>query len=1093
MFGAEKIARTRFAPPRLGPYVIPRPHLMAHLEQAANCPVTVIKADPGYGKSTLLSQFVGATRRQTFWYSVTEVEADPLLYLLHLIYVFRTVYPTCGDKALSLLETETGSATLWEPAINAFVNDLLESLQTETLLIVDDYHLVDIPQINHVTEYLIERIPPRLHLIFTTRHTPNWQARIRWRAYGELLEITRADLAFSPDEVAVLFRQRTGKTISPREAEALASETEGWIMALQLLGEKMLPQVSGRQSMLQAINQLPGQLDALFDFLTQLVLNQHPPAMYRFMLQTSILAQMDPAICDFIRERSDSQEHLTYLEQHSLFLVRLGPDTWRYHQLFSDFLNRRAELDISERKLLHGKAAAYYLQKERQEEAIFHLLQAGSFAQAVELIAKIAPVMANQGRYGRLAEWIDNIPPDLQQNYPDLLLQRGDIFRFHSQFDSAFSCYEQARSCYQARSDDHSQSRALQGQALIYIDTVRPNLAIPLLKQALKLVDRKAYAERAELLLLLAENKINQGELGPGGRLYRRVYQLCGFEHLPEVDPRLSFRTGRLEETQQILAHMLKHDPLAKGGQRAPRSHREAILISAWVSAYLGNGDLARQQAEQGIQLAEALDSPLVKAVALQRLGHGWLTGPDYNATRAAEAYQAALEVLTSINLPRFYEESLWGLTLIEGLAGRFEQARGYAGQAIAILEEAGDAYWTWMCRLGLGIAAVLTEQADAPDFLGRAIQQGQLIGDRYGLCIAQLWLALHFVRTGQARQALPPLRQALQLAQTYHYQPIFTRITFLGPKDPNWLAILLSLLSPDDPLSVFAATLHAGLKETIQAAVGYGRGLAANMSTPLFVQTLGVFRVWYNGREIPPAAWRRDKALRLFQLLVTYRHNRSLLTREKILGILWGDVPARSAANSLRVALSSLRQSFGVSAASDEELVFIRRERNLLGFDMSAGVLVDADQFTLLIKEARRLRQAEPDRAIELYRQAADLYQGDYLEDCPYSDWAIEERERLLDLHLSATEDLATLLYQRGNFNQAAALCHHILDYDPLWEEAYRLLMSCHWRQGNRSLALRIYQRCVRRLKETLEVEPAPETQQLLQTILKTTPSSVS
>ncbi len=300
-------------------------------------------------------------------------------------------------------------------------------------------------------------------------------------------------------------------------------------------------------------------------------------------------------------------------------------------------------------------------------------------------------------------------------------------------------------------------------------------------------------------------------------------------------------------------------------------------------------------------------------------------------------------------------------------------------------------------------------------------------------------------------------------------------------------------MLPPDDPLTAFAATLHTGLKETIQAAVGYGRGLAANISTPLFVQTLGVFRVWYNGREIPPAAWRRDKALRLFQLLVTYRHSRSLLTREKILGMLWGDVPARPAANSLRVALSSLRQSFGVSAASDEELIFIRRERNLLGFDMSAGVLVDADQFTLLIKEARRLRRAEPDRAIELYRQAADLYQGDYLEDCPYSDWAIEERERLLDLHLSATEDLATLLYQRGNYNQAITLCHHILDYDPLWEEAYRLLMSCHWRQGNRSLALRTYQRCARRLKETLEVEPAPETQQLLQTILKITSSSSS
>ena len=121
------------------------------------------------------------------------------------------------------------------------------------------------------------------------------------------------------------------------------------------------------------------------------------------------------------------------------------------------------------------------------------------------------------------------------------------------------------------------------------------------------------------------------------------------------------------------------------------------------------------------------------------------------------------------------------------------------------------------------------------------------------------------------------------------------------------------------------------------------------------------------------------------------------------------------------------------------------------------------------------------------MYRQVADLYQGDYLQDCPYSDWAIEERERLLDLHLSAAEDLASLLYEQGNFNQAVTLCHHILDYDPLWEEAYRLMMRSYYQQGNRSLALRAYQRCVRRLKETLDVEPARETRELFQTILTT------
>ncbi len=130
-------------------------------------------------------------------------------------------------------------------------------------------------------------------------------------------------------------------------------------------------------------------------------------------------------------------------------------------------------------------------------------------------------------------------------------------------------------------------------------------------------------------------------------------------------------------------------------------------------------------------------------------------------------------------------------------------------------------------------------------------------------------------------------------------------------------------------------------------------------------------------------------------------------------------------------------------------------------------------------------MKESEFERAIELYRRATELYQGEYLLDCPYTNWAIEERERFLALYLLASEDLASLLLEQGNANETITLCHHILDQDPLWEAAYRLLMFCHWQQGNRSVALRTYQRCTHRLKESLGIEPALETNKLYQKIL--------
>lgn len=1081
MFGADIVTRTRLTIPRPQPNVVPRPRLIEHLGQTVNYPLTIVKADAGYGKSTVLADFVSNANLPAFWYGLAESDADPLLYLLHLIYAFRQAHPTCGDGALALLEREGGAAQLWGPAVNSLVNDLLDCLPDETILVLDDYHLIDRPDINDITERFIEHMPPQLHLILATRHTPNLPGRVRWRAHHELFEIGRADLAFTPDEITSLFRQRTGHTLPLREAEALAAETEGWIMALQLLGESLTTNTAGGQSMAQTIGQLPGQLDDLFDFLAQDVLARHPPEMQRFLVETSILPQMDVALCNAIRERTDSGRFLAYLDQHSLFLVRLGPDSFRYHHLFGDFLVRRGGLSQAERQALHSKAAAYYLGRGQRDEAIFHLLEAGDFEQAAQIISKIAWDMAQAGRYERLGEWIERIPAKYYVTYPVLLLGRGDVYRFHSRFRKAFDCYEQARCYFEAKGDNHGQARALQGQALIYIDTVRPVLAEPLLRQALRLVNRSAHRRRASMLLMLAENKVNRGWLRQGERLHRRVYHLCVFDDIPEVDPRLSIRAGRLDEAHRTVLQMLEKDPITKGGRRAPRSHRESILLLSWLNAYWGQGDLARRQAEQAIELAEELRSPIVKVVALERLGHAWLTGPDYDTGRARDAYEEALALTGSIHLPRFGVEALWGLTLIEGLQGRLAQARVYAQQAIDMLEAAGDAYWAWVCRLALGAAAVLTGSEAAPSILDEAIRQGQTVGDQYGLTVAHIWQALYYLQIGQERRAIAPLGQALHLAQTNRYGVLFTHITFLGPKDPAWLAALLTTLPADDPLNRFTAFLQPALKETTRHYIGLSLRLDAGASAPLYIQSLGPFRVWLKGQEIAPEAWRRDKALRLFQLLVTRRDRPGMLHREQILNTLWPDTPPDAAANGLRVALSALRQTLDPAHTPGVESPFLKREGELLRLNLSAGVRVDADEFTSLVEEARRLEATQPDRAVDLYRRAVGLYRGDYLQDCLYEDWVGEERERLLALYLSAAERLAFLLSQRGDCNEAINLCHRILDHDPLWEEAYRLLMACHWRLGNRSLALRTYQRCARRLKEELNVKPAASTHSLL------------
>ncbi len=323
------------------------------------------------------------------------------------------------------------------------------------------------------------------------------------------------------------------------------------------------------------------------------------------------------------------------------------------------------------------------------------------------------------------------------------------------------------------------------------------------------------------------------------------------------------------------------------------------------------------------------------------------MTGANHNITRAREAYQEALTLVEAINLPRFSEESWLGLILIAGLQGDLKQAELYATQAINLLQEAGDAYWAWVCHLSWGAAAVMCGHTIAPAILTQAIPQGEIIGDSYGLCLGYLWLALYYLRGGQTQQAIAPLQQALKLAKLNDYQAVFTRITFLGPKDPSWLAALLKILPAHHPLNPYVATLKPALQETINNSVGMNWRLDAKTSAPLYIQTLGPFRVWRHGLEIPATAWRREKALRLFQLLVTHRHTRTLLHREQILDIMWPDTSPDLAANGLRVVLSALRQTLNPDHTPKGKFAFLKRERDLLGLEMSAGILVDADEFT--------------------------------------------------------------------------------------------------------------------------------------------------
>ncbi|HEX7593265.1 MAG TPA: transcriptional regulator, partial [Anaerolineae bacterium] len=236
MLHEETILQTKLNPPRPPRSTLVRPRIDALLRDALDYRVTIVQASTGYGKSTALANLADGTT-PLFWYSASEGDADPQQFLAHLIAAFRRGLPALPETPLALLQ-ELGATPL---AMDALLNALNDTLVEPALLVIDDYHLAASNDVSARLDHFLSFLPPSLHVIVSTRYVerPPWEHFVAWRARGQVLEIKRDALAFTRDEIAVLFRDKYAHELSPRDAALLEEKTEGWPIALQLVWQEI--------------------------------------------------------------------------------------------------------------------------------------------------------------------------------------------------------------------------------------------------------------------------------------------------------------------------------------------------------------------------------------------------------------------------------------------------------------------------------------------------------------------------------------------------------------------------------------------------------------------------------------------------------------------------------------------------------------------------------------------------------------------------------------------------------------------------------------------------------------------------------------
>ncbi len=881
------ILATKLYLPPTRPDGVRRARLVDLLDQGASRPghkLTLISAPAGFGKTTLVSEWVAGAHpaRPAAWLALDAGDNDPARFLAYLVAAVQTRFPAAGHGMLGLLHSPQPPPA--EVMLTHLLNDLA-ALPEPFLLVLDDYHLIESKAVDGALSFLLDHLPPQMHLVILSRSDPLLPlARLRGR--GALAEVRVADLRFTPDEAAAFLNQTMGLQLAPGDIALLEDRTEGWITGLQMAALSM----QGRADAEAFIRAFAGSHRYVLDYLVDEVLQRQPEPVRRFLLETAILQRLCGPLCDAVTEVATGQAMLEFLERANLFLVPLDDERrwYRYHHLFADALlahvqqERPAALPV-----LHQRASLWYEAHDMPADAVHHAFAARDMARAATLVELVWPAMRRQRQEATYFGWVHALPDDVFRMRPVLSVDYAWALLDQGHYDAVEARLQDAERWLRAMDGDArpagmivvdkmqfralpaaiANARAYRAQALGDIaGTIRHA------QEALALLPADDAYERGTTAALLGLAYWASGDLERGHDAFA-----AGLASLQQGGGILIFVGGAV-----ILAHMRMaqgrlHDAIATyrralhvaqsgaGGQGTVRSAQEPRVLQGAAELYLGLGELALEQGdltgaraylEQGRALGEQASLPgfeylwcVVEARLCQAAGDAegafqWLD----KAERLY--YRSPIPDVQPIDALR---ARLWVAHGRLAEAQRWVRARGLSAQdELSYLREYDH---ITLARILLAQAAqeddAQSRQA-AMDLLARLLAAAEA-GDRAGRVVEILVLqALAADAEDDLPAAQAALLRALRLAEPDEHVRVF-----VDEGEP--LARLLRTLPAVEQRGSFAGRLLRALADREDppdnAAPPVALATAPRLVEPLSARELDVLRLLQSDLSGPEIA----------------------------------------------------------------------------------------------------------------------------------------------------------------------------------------------------------------------------------------------
>jgi len=1069
--------RTKLLPPRPAPEMLSRARLIQRLHTNLNLPVTLVTANAGSGKTTLVADFLRQQEQPFVWYQLDHTDADPSVFLGYLAYGIQQRVEGFGDSLFTYLQQAGELGEQSKTAVDVLLNEILEHVEQQLIIVLDDYHhLGTQTPVHALVDRLIAYLPDVVHLIIISRDIPPLTLA-RLRSQHSLALIDRTDLLFTDEETQELLRQVFGLALTPEQLREYGERTHGWITALQLVR-----QVAQRQAV-SALdqNKTPEPLAVLhqsehdiFEYFAEEVLAAESPATQGFLTRVALLDRIEVETCTRLYPDVQCSATLQALVRGNVFMTVASDargEEYRLHPLFHSFLRRRlrAESGANGVAAEHLRCAQYFLEHSGWEQAVRHLVEAGEFESAAKIIAEHGNAWIASGKLASLAALAEALPAAALTAHPRALAHRAEVARLRGEFEVARNLLRRASAALHERGDREGEAEALHSLATIARRRGDYQAAFEYLDGAVEL------ASPASVVRIKCGNTrglclVAMGEWTAAEREFRVALQSAELandeHHVRLITHNLGLPAMVRGDFGEAL-HWLRRMLHVEAGEPPIPQEAWAHLNIARCHLYRGETDDCEQHLDRALERCQLFN--LVGQLGETLEAYGNLYRERGDLARAAEFYERATRSYdeAGINLARV--ELLEEEAFLSLRAGDPARARAQIDRLLELRPPEKDdlAYFTATLARGRIMLAQRDFGAAAGE-LNPAVEYFRRRGLYYYEAQACMSLAACELEAGREPQMLERLRRALDLAARYDYE--------------HWLRQELSshpeLFASEDAQELLPADLRAELLTILdrgpQPQLVAAAAFAARPLVDLTINMLGPVEIVRDpARPFAADAWTTRRARDILCFIASRRHRRA--AKDSIIDTFWAEDDLGVEKN-FHPTISHIRKALNSNQPLKQNFVVYRDGDYQLNPEFSCRIDTELIDQLIADGEAAR-RERDFDLCIRCYEQAIALYRGEFMQGC-YDPWVEEQRSYYREQYLRMLEALASVAEKKQEWSRSMDLAQRILREDPFREDIHCLLMRAQAAMGNRVAVKEQYETLRGLLQKELGVEPAMQTQ---------------